>query len=114
MSQKVADGDDLGAMFEEVRGECVPQAMATRRGLRPWRSVPSSFESLSPRGDAGRVCGSKRRSPAPARLDAAGTVLDTRHGIGRQVHAPIFAPFALHDMHSLLLPIDLLSLSWAA
>jgi hypothetical protein len=38
------------------------------------------------------------------------TLLDTRHGIGRHVHAPIFAPFALHDMQGLLLPIDLLQL----
>ena len=38
------------------------------------------------------------------------TLLDTGHGIGRHVHAPIFAPFALHDMQGLLLPIDLLQL----
>ena len=37
-------------------------------------------------------------------------LLDAGHGIRRHVHASIFAPFALHDLHGLLLPIDLLQL----
>jgi hypothetical protein len=37
-------------------------------------------------------------------------LLDTGHGIRRHVHSSIFAPFPLHDMQGLLLPIDLLQL----
>jgi hypothetical protein len=36
------------------------------------------------------------------------TLLDTGHGIRRHIHAAIFAPFALHNMEGLLLPIKLL------
>ena len=37
-------------------------------------------------------------------------LLDAGHGIRRHVHPSIFAPFPLHDLHGLLLPIDLLQL----
>ena len=37
-------------------------------------------------------------------------LLDAGHGIRRHVHPSIFAPFPLHDLQGLLLPIDLLQL----
>jgi hypothetical protein len=38
------------------------------------------------------------------------TLLDARDRIRRHVDAPIFAPFALHDMQGLLLPVNMVEL----
>src|SRR6266566_2120374 len=107
MSQEVPDRDDLGPMFEEVRGKGMPQTMATRgdpggfgvalhllldrfhrQGLLRAFAVPKDIAL---------------RSGARMMLQA---LLDTRHRIGGHIHASILAPFALDHAEGLLLPID--------
>jgi hypothetical protein len=111
MPQEVPNGDNLGPVFEEVRGKGLPQAMATRRepcGLGV--ALYLLLNRFHREGVLGAFTVPKDIALRPRPWMLLETLLDTRHGIGRHVHAPIFAPFALHDMDGLLLPIDLLQL----
>src|SRR4029453_18773140 len=105
--QEVADGDDLSPVFEEVRGKRMPQAVATRR--EPY-GLGVALHFLLNRFHRERVLGAfavpKDITLRPRPWMLLQTLLDTGHGIGRHVHAPIFAPFALRNMQGLLLPID--------
>src|SRR5438876_11119692 len=89
----------------------MPQAMATRRDAR---RLGVALHLLLDRFDRQGLLGASAipkdiaLRPRPWMLRQ--TLLDTGHGIRRHIHPPIFAPFALHDMQRLLLPIDLLQL----
>ena len=107
MPQEVTDRDDLGPMFKEVRGKGMPQTMATR-------GDPGGFgvalHLLLDRCDREELLAAfavpKDRALRPRPWMLLETLLNTHHRIGRHVHAPIFAPFALLDMQRLLLPVN--------
>ena len=111
MPQEVADRDDLGPVFQEVRGKGMPQAMATRRDPRGFGvALHLLLDRFDREGLLGAFAVPKDIALRPCPRMLRQTLLDTGHRIGRHIHAPIFAPFALHDMQGLLLPIDLLQL----
>src|SRR6267378_2114592 len=99
LPQEVANGDDLRAVFQHVRGKGMPQALATRSDTRGLgvalhlfldrfdrEQLPLTF--AIPKDIALRPC--------PGML--CQTLLDTGHRIGGQIHASILAPFALHHL----------------
>ena len=111
MPQEVANRHDLGPVFQEIRGKRMPQTMATRRDPRGFRvALHLLLDRFHREGllDAFAIPKDIALRPRPWML--LQTLLDTGHSIRRHVHAPIFAPFALHDMQGLLLPVDLLQL----
>src|SRR4030095_2368810 len=111
MPQEVADGDDHGPMFEEIRRKGMPQAMTTRGDPSRLRiALHLLLDRFDRQGLLGAFAVPKDIALCLCTWMLLQTLLDTRHRIGGHIHASILAPFALLDVQGLLLPIDLLEL----
>ena len=109
MPQEVADGDDLGPMFEEIRRKGMPQAMTTRGDPSRLRvALHLLLDRFDRQGLLGAFAVPKDIALRPCTRMLFQALLDTRHRIRRHIHPTIFPSFALYDMSRLLLPIDLL------
>src|SRR5882762_3615175 len=111
MPQEVANGDHLRAVFQQVRGKGMPQAMATRRDARGLGVALHLFLDRFDREQLPLTFAiPKDIGLGPFARMLGQTHVETGYRIGGHIHAPIFPPFALHHVEGLLLPIDLLQL----
>ena len=109
MPQEVPDRDDLGAMFQEVGRKGMPQTMATRGDPG---GLGIALHVLLDRFDREELLAAFA-VPKDIALGAVARMLfqalvETRHHIRGHIYASILAPFALHNVEGLLLPINML------
>src|SRR4029450_10461274 len=89
----------------------MPQAMTTRRDARRLGiALHLLLDRFHGEGMLGTFTIPQHIALRPRARMLLQALLDAGHGIRRHVHPSIFAPFPLHDLHGLLLPIDLLQL----
>ena len=106
MPEELFDRDHLGSFLQQIRGECVTQAMTT--GDDPGR-LRIALHLLLDRLDGERL---PRPLPIPEQIVSrdcdralSQTLSQAEQGVRRDVDAPILAPFALPDEERLLLPV---------
>src|SRR5260370_9062503 len=111
MPQGGANGAPLRAVFQQVRGKGMPQALATRRDARGLGVALHLFLDRFDREQLPLTFAiPKDIALGPCARMLRQTRVETGYRIGRHIHTPIFPPFALYYMERPLFPIDLLQL----